>query len=115
MAVVTAVELDDFVAFGEAARQPDGRHRRFRAGIAHANFFNARNRVHDQTRHRHLQWIRNAEACAVLDRLLHRFDYRRERVPMNRRAPRADVIDVGIVIDVVNVRPLRALNDSLRI
>ena len=65
MAVIAAVELDDFVALRETPRQPDGGHRRFRAGIAHPHFLHARHRRANQVRHLDFQRIRDAEARAI--------------------------------------------------
>ena len=38
VAMITAIELDDFVALGESTREADGGHAGFRAGIRHAHF-----------------------------------------------------------------------------
>ena len=44
MPVVAAVELDYFVALRESARETNGGHARFRAGVAHADLPHARHR-----------------------------------------------------------------------
>ena len=64
--VVAAVELDDFVALGEAPREADGGHAGFGAGIGHAHFFDARHKLADQFRHGDFRGVGNAKARAVL-------------------------------------------------
>ncbi len=103
MSVVAAVELDDLVAAGEAAGQPDGRHRRLRAGVAHAHLFHAGDCVHHQVGHLHFVGIRYAEARPVVGGVFHRLDDARRGVAMDRRTPGADVIDVFIAVDVADL------------
>ena len=49
MPVIAAVELDDLIASGERAREPDARHRRFRAAVHHSHFFDGRHPFADLT------------------------------------------------------------------
>ena len=65
VAVIAAVELDDLVASGEAARQPDARHRRLGAAVHHPHLFDRRHPAADQFRHLHFERIGNAEADAA--------------------------------------------------
>src|ERR1043166_8349921 len=66
MAMITAIELDDLVAFGETAREADGAHAGFRAGVRHANFFYGRHGLADEPGHGDFQRIGDAEAGAVI-------------------------------------------------
>ena len=104
VAVIAAVELDDFVAPREPARQPDGAHARLRAGIRHADFLHARHQFANQLRHRHFQRIGNAEARAVVGGGFDGGNDFRMRVAENRRPPGADVINQFIAVHVPDVR-----------
>ena len=110
VAVIAAVELDDLVALRESAREPDGAHARFRAGIRHANFFNAGNQFANQLRHFHFKRIWDAEARSAFGG---GFDCRnnfRMRVAENRRTPGADVINQFISVNVPDARTFCLVN-----
>src|SRR6266516_6650317 len=100
MAVITTVELDDLVASGKTARQANGRHAGFRAGVAHADLLHAGHRGTDQFRHRHLERIRNAKTRAVFRGLLNRLNYFRVRMAEDGGPPSANVVDVFVAIYV---------------
>ena len=98
--MIAAVELDDLIASGERAREPDARHRRFRAAVHHPHFLDRGHPIADQFRHLQFQRIRNSKTQSarrsVADRLEHNF----RRMPKNRRSPTPHVIDVFISIHV---------------
>ena len=48
MAVVAALELDDAVAVGDGASQPERRHRRLRPGVDEAHHLDGRHRLDHQ-------------------------------------------------------------------
>src|SRR5215831_11046752 len=104
MAVVTAIEFDNLVAFGESARETNGGHGRFGARIAHAYFLDARHERTNQLRHRDFEWIGNPKTRAVLGGVLDRLDDFRMRMAEDRRAPGSDVVNIIIAINVPNVR-----------
>src|SRR5437667_10682463 len=104
MAVITALELDDLVAPGEAARRTNRGHAGFGAGVAQADLLHARHRGAEQFGHRHLKWIRNAKAGAVLRHLLDCLDDFRVRVAEDRRAPGAGEDEVFVAIDIPHAR-----------
>ena len=104
MAVIATIELDDFVSLRESARETNGGHARFRAGVAHADFLNAGHRGTDQFRHRHLEGIRDSETGAVFRRLLDRLEDFRMGMAKNRRAPGADIVEVFIAIHIPDAR-----------
>ena len=54
---------------------------------------------------------RRAERRAVLGRRGDRGEHRREGVAVDQRAPRADVVDVGVAVDVGQLRALGALDE----
>ena len=62
VAVITAFELDDFIAMGKAARQTDGAHRGFGAGVHHAHHVHAWHQSGDQFGHFHFHFGRRAKA-----------------------------------------------------
>ncbi len=108
VAVIAAVEFDDHVAAGEAARQPQGGHGGFGARIHHAHQVHAGYGVHDHARHFHFTFGGRAVARALFQRFLHRFDHRRVGVAQYHGAPGADVIHEIVSIHVVNMRSLGA-------
>ena len=112
MAVITAIELDDLVTFGKTARQANGGHAGFRAGVAQAHLLHARHRGTDEFRHRHLERIRNAKTGAVLRGLLNRLDDSRVRMAEDRGPPRADVINVLVAIHIPHTRALRLVDEE---
>ena len=61
VAVVTALELDDLVAAGKAARQTDGGHGRLGAGADHAHHIHRRQQLAQAVGHLRLQHGRRAE------------------------------------------------------
>ena len=87
VAVVVAGELDDHVAAGEAAGQPDRAHRGFGAGVDEAHFLDARHGLDDQLGELVFGCGRCAEAGAAVDRLLQRGDDGRMGVAQDQRAP----------------------------
>ena len=112
VAMITAIELDDLVAFGESARQPEAGHRRLCAAVHHPHFFDRRHPCADQFRHFHFERIGNAETDASLRRIADRANDNWRRMPENRRSPAADVIDVFVAIDVPNTGAFRALDEK---
>ena len=112
VAVIAALELDDLVAAGEPARQPKAGHRRLRAAVDHSHLLDRRDPAADQLGHFHFERIGNAEADAARGRLADRVEHDRRRVPEDRRAPGADVIDVFVAVDVPNPGALRAVDEE---
>ena len=112
VAVVAAVELDDFVAPGESAREADGAHARFRARIAHANLLHARHERTNQLRHRDFERIRDAEARAFFSGGFDGGNDFRMGVAENRRPPGADVINQFIAVHVPDVRAFGPVDEE---
>ena len=106
VAVVVAGHLDDLVAARDAARHPDGRHRRLGAGRDEPHLLDRRHgRGHDLG-DLDLALGRGAEARAVVERLDDRRADARMGMAQDHRPPRADVVDVVVAVDVVEVGPL---------
>jgi len=102
MSVVAAFEFNNLFSLRVPPRQTNGRHRRFSAGIAHANFLNTGHEGADEFGHRHLQGIRYSKTDPVVGGLLDSLDYFWMGVTEDGGAPGADVIQVFIAICVPN-------------
>ena len=99
MAVVAAGELHDDVAAGEAAGQPDRRHRRLGAGGDEADPLDRRTRD-DLLGELDLGLGRGAVRRAAGDRGRDRRLHLGVGVAEQHRAPRADQVDVLVAVDV---------------
>ena len=112
MAVVAAVELDDLVASGEPARQPDAGHGCFRAAVHHPHLFDRRHRVANQCRQLDFELIGNAETDPARGRVAHGVDHDFRRVTENGWTPAADIIDVIVSVDIPDSRAFRAHDEE---
>ena len=112
VAVIAALELDDLVAPGEAAREADARHCRFGAAVHHPHLLDRRHMFADELRHLHFERIRNSEAEAARRGVADSLDDDLRRVAENRWSPRADVIDVFFAIDVPDFGAGGALDEE---
>jgi hypothetical protein len=112
MAMITPGELNNLVAFGESARQPQARHRRFRPAVHHPYFFDRWHPCADQLSHFHFERIGNTEADASLRRLADGANDEWRGVSENGRSPTADVIDQFNAIDGPNARAFGALDEK---
>src|SRR5262245_58738823 len=112
MPVITASEFDDEIAARESARQAHGTHGRFGSRRDHPYHLDRRHRLVDQLRQFAFELGRSAEAAAVPRRFDGRGDDARMRMAENHRPPRADVVDVTMVIDVVEVCSLAACDED---
>ncbi len=100
VAVVAAVELEDLVAAGVAAGQADGAHGCFGSGRDHAHlldvwigFANHLGQLGFSCR-----WC--AKGCACRGGFLDGLNDFRVAVAKYHRAPRADIIDIAVVVGV---------------
>lgn len=100
MAVVAALEFDDFIAARKAAGDAQGTHSGFRAGVDHAQFFYRRIDGSDEPGDFRFEQRRRAVARAAGCRFLQGFDDAGMGVAGNHGTPRTDVIDIGIAVDV---------------
>ena len=112
VAVVAAVEFDDQIALGKSAGEADGGHGGFGAGVAHADLFNGGHPVGDGARHFDLEGIRDAEGDAVLGDFVNGVGDDGRGVAEDVWAPRADVVDVGLAIDVGDAAAFRATDEE---
>ncbi|MCY1414294.1 hypothetical protein D9M71_297410 [compost metagenome] len=112
MAVVAAFELDDAVAAGETTGQADGAHGGFGARADHAHHFHRWHDRADQVGHLGFHGRRCAVGQTVLQLLAHGLQYVRVAVAENHRAPRADVVNVALVVFVGDIGTGRMLEEQ---
>ncbi len=112
MAVITPVELDDFVALREPAREADRTHARFRAGICHADFLHAWHQRTDELRHRDFKRVRDAETRAVAGGGLDGGNDFGMRMTQYGRPPGADVINQFVAVHVPDMRTFGPVDEE---
>ena len=110
--VVVAGELDDPIAPGEAARQPDGAHRGFGARVDQPHLFDRGNQVDDQFGQLVFRFGRRTETGSRVNRRDHRLSHARMTMSQDHRAPRSDVVDVAIAVDVEQIGTFAPLEDD---
>jgi hypothetical protein len=112
VAVITAFKLDDLIAAGEAARQAKTGHGRFRAAVDHAHLFDRGHPAADKLGHFDFERVRNAEAEPTSRGRGDSLYDNRGGVPENRGAPRADIIDVFVPVDIPNPRAFGPIDEK---
>src|SRR2546421_10460737 len=113
MAVIAAVELDNFVASGESARQSNARHCCFGAAVDHSDLFDRRHPSADQFGQFHLEWIWNSKTQSARSGVAHSIDNHFRCVAKNRRTPTPDVVEIFLSIDIPNFRSGSALGEKM--
>jgi hypothetical protein len=106
VAVVVTGELDHLRPAGEAARQPQGTHRRLGARIDQPHLLDRGHPGHDLLGEQHLALGRRAEGEAVRRRGRDRRQNLGVGMAEDQRPPGADQVDVAPLIGVDQVRPL---------
>src|SRR5438477_1283347 len=110
MAMIAAVEFDNFVATSKSARKSNARHGRFGAAVDHSHFLNRRHPLADQFRQFDFERIWHSETETARGHSAHRIDDYFWSVTENRGAPTSDVVDAFISIDIPNFRAGCTLN-----
>src|SRR5213592_4953872 len=110
--MITPFELNNFLPLRETPGQTDGRHGRFRAGVAQADFLDAGHGLTDEPGEGDFQRVGNPEAGSVLGGLLHRPDNCWMRVSEDGWAPGADVIDQFVSIDIPDAGAFGPLHEK---
>ena len=109
MAVIVTGHLDDLRAAGHAARQPHRRHGCLGTGGNEPDLINRGERAGDQLRDLDFtdRWC--PEARAEVERAGCRRSHCGVRVAEDHGAPRSNVVDVGVAVDVVRQGTRRLL------
>ena len=100
MAVVVAGELHDLVTAGEPAGKPHRAHRRLGAAAHHPHLLDARHRRDDQFGEVAFSLRGRTVARALAKHFFDRCDHARMTVAEYHRAPRADVVEIHVAVDV---------------
>ena len=100
VAVIGARELEHLLAAGGGPREADGGHRGLGPRGGHAQHLDALHPPHDLAGQLDLARGRRAEAGAVGGRRGERLEHVRMGVPVDQRAPGADVVDEAVAVDV---------------
>ena len=102
--MIIAGELNNHIAAGEPASQPDRAHCGFCAGIHEPHFLDARHGRHNQFGHLVLAGRGGAKAECSIDGGVDSSDNLRMLVPQDHRPPGPDIIDVAVPIDIEQIR-----------
>src|SRR5665213_3726950 len=111
MTVVAAVELDNQVATGSGAGDPECAHRRLGAAVDEPETFDRRHARADQLPKPDLGRAGRPERAAGLDGGPDRLDDRGVSVAQHEWTESADVIDVAVAVRVPDERPLAPHHD----
>ena len=111
MAVIAAIKFDDHIPAGNAARQSDGAHGGFGAGIDHSNHFNGRNCVNHKLGQFNFQISRGAKAGSAFQDAADGFHHCWMAVAQNHGAPGPDIINVGVAIHINDHAAIGMMNE----
>ena len=112
MAVVAALEFDDFVAAGKAACQADGRHGGFCARADQAHLFDAGHEFGDFFGNHDFALGGRAKRQPAQGRFAHGFNHFGMGVADNRRPPRADVVNIARAVGIPHIGALGLLDET---
>ena len=114
VSMVAAFKFQDLITAGIASRCTKCAHRRFSAGVHHTEFFDGRidfvNQLGDFCLHRCRRTVRGASLSCFLNGSNDSWMC----VSEDHRSPGADVIDIGISIDICDMRTFRRRNEGRR-
>ena len=111
MAMIAAGHLDDRLPAGEGSGQSDGTHHRLGPAADQPDLLDGSEGRDDSLTQFRLGHRGRPERGALVDGLVDRFDHSRMGMAQDHRAPRTDVIDVFVAIDVENVRSARVVDE----
>ena len=106
MAVIAAIELEDRVASGVCAGDPNRAHDRFRARTDETDPLHRGKGLHDHLGERDLQGRRRAIARPACRRPGDRLDDRRGSMPEDHRPPGHHIVHKSIAVSVVQASAL---------
>ena len=103
VAVVAALKLHDLISAGKASGSTHGTHNSLCAGVHHTHHLHARHDLMNQLRHLHFQ----CSGCTVAQTVFQLFpdgiQHEIRIVSQNHRPPRANVIDIGVAVLIIEV------------
>jgi len=112
MPVVATGELDHLGPAGGAAGQPDRAHGRLGPRVDEADLVDRRNHPRDQFGKLHLGKGGGAEGGAPDDRRADGVQDLGVGMAEEQRTPRADIVDVGVAIDIGEAAPARGRDEE---
>src|SRR5919107_3417739 len=110
--MVVAIELEDALAPGVPAGDPDGAHRGLGARVSHPDHLHRGADLTDQLRQLDLQLRRSPKGCPVPDRPFQGFHYLRVGVAEDQGTVTHDVVHVGVAVHVEYTRALPASHEQ---
>ncbi len=110
--VIAAGELDDPRPSGSGAGDAQGRHGCLGTRAHQADHVHRRNGGCQPLGHVDLACRRRAETGAITQGILYGSQHLRMRMPEDHRAPRADVVEVAVAVDVPDVAPTCPLDED---
>jgi hypothetical protein len=112
VAVVAARELEDAVAAGRAAREPERAHRRLRPGGDEPHLLDRGNGVDELLGERHFALRRRAVGRSCGGGLLYGLDHLGIGVAEDERAPGEDPVEIAVALGIPEVSALAALGEE---
>ena len=112
MAMIASIKLDDFVAPRKSARQTNGAHARFRAGIGHPDFLDRGHELANSLRHFHFIRVWNAKTGSFLRGGLYCRNDFGMGMAQDGRAPGTDIINQLITVHVPNTRAFGSVHEK---
>ena len=108
--VVAAGELHNLFPPRESSGQSNGTHACLGAGVDHSDLVDVRNHLTNELRNLRFQFCGGAKRRPLFRRALHGVNHRRVGVSQDLGPPGIDVVDVGVAVDVAQVRAQGALH-----
>ncbi len=101
MAVIAALEFDDLVPPGKAARQANGAHGRFCAGGDHAHHFDGWHQLANLVGHLCFERGRGAKREPLAHHGFNGLDHLRMGVSEDHWSPGADIINIAVSVCII--------------
>jgi hypothetical protein len=112
MAMVATGELDDFISARATASDANRAHSRLRTGAYQPHSLHAWKGMQNQFGDSRLVFGRSAVGSSSFGSFHDRFDDTGFRVSENHRAPRSDVVDELVAVDIEEIRTFGAFDEQ---